>query len=138
MEGAASIACMEYSKKLDELDEIIKMQKPMLDKMTQMASDIRAVKVAIPEVKKAVSSPELKAALACAQDISKEKGATSPEAKIAWEDVEEIAAASSHSGDMPPSLTDECLVDAAREACEAIEELNRVLMLSKSDGDYRQ
>jgi hypothetical protein len=29
------------------------------------------------------------------------------------------------------------LVDAAREACEAIDELNRVLMLSKSDGDYR-
>jgi hypothetical protein len=129
---------MEYSKKLDELDEMIKMQKPMLDKVTQMANEIRAVKVAIPEVKKAVSSPELKAALAAAQAISKEKGATSPEAKMAWEDVEEIASASSHSGDMPTPLTEECLVDAAREACEAIDELNRVLMLSKSDGDYRQ
>jgi hypothetical protein len=128
---------MEYSKKLDELESLIKMQKPVLDNMTKMANDIRSVKIAIPEVKKSVSSPELKAALAAAQAISKEKGATSPEAKIAWEDVEEIAAAASHSGDMPAPLTEECLVEAAREACEAIDELNRVLMLSKSDGDYR-
>lgn len=137
LEGAASIACMEYSTKLDQLEELLKLQKPMLDNMSKMATEIRAVKVAIPEVTKATSSPELKAALASAQAISKEKGVTSPEAKIAWEDVEEIAAASSHSGDMPAPLTDECLVDAAREACEAIDELNRVLMLSKSDGDYR-
>ena len=128
---------MEYSKKLDELEKIIKVQKPMLDNMTKMATEIRAVKVAIPEVKKSASSPELKAALAEAQAVSKDKGTTSPEAKIAWENVEEIAAAASHSGDMPAPLTDECLVDAAREACEAIEELNRVLLLSKSDGDYR-
>lgn len=137
LEGAASIACMEYSKKLDELEAAIKMQKPMLDNMTKMASEIRAVKVGIPVITKSVSSPELKAALAAAQAVSTAKGATSPEAKIAWENVEEIAAASSRSGDMPALLTEECLVDAAREACEAIDELNRVLMLSKSDGDYR-
>jgi hypothetical protein len=136
LEGAGSAACMEYSQKIDQLEELVKMQKPMLDQMTKMAAEIRAVKLAIPEVKKSASSPELKAALASAQAISKEKGVTSPEAKMAWEDVEEIAAASSRSGDMPAPLSEECLIDAAREACEAIDEMNRVLTQSKSDGDY--
>ena len=50
-----------------------------------------------------------------------------PEAALAWETVEEIAAASNAPA-LGGKLTDECLVEAI-EACEALDELNKALNL---------
>ena len=123
---------MEYNAKIEEMEKILAQQQPVLKAMTEMANEIKAVKLTIPEPKVGAANPQLKDALAKAKQITEEKGITSPEAKVAWDAVEEIAASSSNDNAMGVMLTDECLVEAAREACEAIEELNRVLNLTKA------
>ena len=63
--------------------------------------------------------------LADAKAIVNEYGADSTQAKLAWETVEEVAA-SDNSEVQEPGLDEACLVETI-EACEAIEEIARVL-----------
>jgi hypothetical protein len=65
------------------------------------------------------------AALEEAKDLSSKFGASSTEAKLAWETVEDIAS-NSASEATKGDLSDECLIETI-EACEAIEEMQRVL-----------
>jgi hypothetical protein len=102
-----------------------------------MAADVQKIKIPVPgnkdDVKPAGASAALVAALEEAKRITAEKGLASNEAKVAWDNVEEIAAAKSLSNALGGSMSaDECLVDAAIEACEALEELNRALQLKTS------
>ena len=53
--------------------------------------------------------------------------------KSKGETVEEIAAAGNANALGGALSDDECLVDAAMEACVALEELNRVLNTKKSE-----
>ena len=70
-------------------------------------------------------SPELRAAITEAKAASDEFGATSTEAVLAWETVEEIASAGVEPA-LGGMLDDECLIDTI-EACEALQELNKGL-----------
>ncbi len=72
--------------------------------------------------------------MATAKAATEEFGATSKEAKLAWEDVEEIASASTAPA-MGTNLIDECLVEQI-EACEGLEELTRVLNLDSKGSRY--
>lgn len=123
-------ACLEYGEKVAELEKLLQLQKPTLDALQTMAAEVQQVKLAIPEPKPASRSPELSAAFLAAKQISEEKGVTSSEAAVAWETVEEIASAGSGNA-LGGKMDDECLIDAAKEACAAIEELNRVLNMQK-------
>merc|ERR1711935_946356 len=109
----------------DELASLVKEQEPYLEKMKSLASNLEAIKVAVPESKAGADSPELRAALESAKKISEDKGASSPEAAVAWSEVEEIASAGV-SNAMGKRLDEECLVKTL-EACTAIEELNKAL-----------
>jgi CP12 domain len=123
---------MEYGQKLDELATLVKSQSPFVEQMKGLTDELKRIKVSAAPAQKAKDSPELRAALKAAKAASAEFGPTSKEAAVAWDTVEEIAAA----GNAPAlggSLTDECLVEAI-EACEALEELNRALSLTKADG----
>jgi hypothetical protein len=122
-----SKACEDYADKMAELKSLILSQSDSVAALKAMVSEVKKVKLAVPESQPGKASPQLKKALAEAKKITSAKGIESAEARIAWETVEEISAAD-NSGAIGAGLTaDECLVDAAAEACEALEELNRVL-----------
>ena len=126
-EEALSAACMEYESKMEELQGLLKAQQPAMSQILDMADNVKKIKLSIPEPKAAPNSPALAAALAEAKRITEEKGLTSPEAAVAWDNVEEIASAGSSNAMGGKITEDECLVEAALEACEAMAELNRVL-----------
>lgn len=125
-----SPACLEYGEKLDQLAELIKKQKPFVEQMKGLASEMKQMKLAEASTTKktaAKDSPELRAAVKEAKETAEKYGATSPEARVAWDNVEEIAAAGNANA-MGGTLIDECLVEAS-EACDALDELNKVLTL---------
>ena len=127
-EEAASKACMEYGENLDKLSALMGENKPFIEQMKGVASELQRIKLAASPKPVAKDSPELRAAVAEAKAISDEKGATSPEARVAWDTVEEIAAAGNAPAMGGMLLEDECLVEAM-EACEALEVLNEALNL---------
>lgn len=120
-------ACLEYNDKMEELKTLLRAQTSNAATLKEMVSEVKKIKLAVPEAKPGMPSPLLKSALAEAKRITDEKGLDSAEARVAWDNVEEISAAD-NSGALGAALTaDECLVDAAMEACEALEELSRVM-----------
>lgn len=120
-------ACKEYEQRLKGLSELLRVNQPKLESMRSLlVSEIEQIKMVDPKSASGKDSPQLRKALADAKKISEEKGATSKEAAIAWDIVEEIAAAGTGSA-TGISLEDECLVETAMEACQALEELNRVM-----------
>jgi len=121
--------CIEYGEALDELQELIAANAMPEDKtfVKELASTVNPVKLQPPETGAAPKSFELEQALVEARKITSELGLASPEAAIAWETVEQIAAAG-NSNAMGGSLSsDECFVEAAQEACEALEELHKIV-----------
>ena len=118
-------ACQEYNQKLVELSRLIEDTAPKMDTVKTLASEIKAIKLANPEIKAGADSPTLRKALKIAQQATEKYGVESSEAKLAWEDVEELAAAGTENS-MGVNLLDECLVEEI-EACEGLEELQRVL-----------
>lgn len=123
--------CLEYSAKLEELQSLLDAQQPVLAQLQSVADEVKQVKLASPKSKVSADSPQLEAALAEAKKITEEKGIKSSEAVIAWETVEEIASADNGNAMGDVLTADECLVDAAKEACVALEELNRVIKSQK-------
>jgi len=69
-------------------------------------------------------------ALENAKKITAELGITSSEAKLAWEDVEEIASSSTSQATKKPLNLEECEVEKI-EACEALEELDKIINANK-------
>uniref|UniRef100_A0A7S4I4P3 CP12 domain-containing protein n=1 Tax=Odontella aurita TaxID=265563 RepID=A0A7S4I4P3_9STRA len=118
-------ACEEYFEKLAELSELISEQLPKIDKVKTLAAEVKKVNLSKPESKKGGDSPAMRKALAEAKEATEEFGISSPQAKLAWESLEEIAS-SDLSEATKGTLDEECLVETI-EACEAIEELQQVL-----------
>ena len=122
---------MEYGDKLDELQSLLNQQAPFVEQMKQMTGDLQKLKVTATKPTAAKDSPQLREAVKAAKAAGEKYGAGSPEAAVAWDNVEEIAAAG-NSNALGGNLADECLVEAL-EACEALDELNRVLNLDRKN-----
>lgn len=125
-----SAKCMDYESKMAELKSIVgNFEMSKFDQMKALTNELSNIKVTVQSASQK-DSPELKAAVAKAmaeaKKISDEKGADSPEAKVAWTEVEEIASSGLQNA-VGARLDEECLVDTAQEACMALEELNRAL-----------
>jgi len=125
---------MEYDEKVRALGEILSEQKASIEKVKALASEIQAVKIKPGSSTKSPDSALMKKVLKEAKEAVVQYGADSTQSKLAWEIVEEVAS-SDNSVSMLPSLEEECLVEAI-EACEAIEELNRVLSLESQTSRY--
>lgn len=129
----------QYSRFL-ELKNLSELQKKHIDSVKHVTESIRAIKLAPPKSEKEiVHNPVLDQALADAKEMTEKHGVSSPEAKLAWEAVEQIA--SNDSSEVTKKAIDadeECLVEMV-EACEALEELNRALFLEskKEEGRYQ-
>lgn len=126
VEEEVSQACIEYAAKLDELQAALKSIAPQVRDVRRLADDVKAVKMRAQPAKPAADSPQLRAALKRAQEQAKEHGDSSPEARVAWSEVEDIASAGLDNS-MGVRLDEECLVESALEACQALEELNRAI-----------
>jgi len=124
--------CLEYNKSLEKLQVLLEASKPSLTSLVDdISTSISQVKLAVPKSTAAPNSPELITALEEAKKVTEENGIDSPAAQVAWSTVEEIAAAGNSNAVGGALSAEECLVDAAKEACEAIEELNRMILLSE-------
>ena len=119
---------------MDELAALLKVHGPMLSKVKAIAEDIQAIKLAPPEATPGADSPQHREALENAKQATKQFGITSSEAQLAWAELEEIASASNANA-MGVRLDEECLVETI-EACQALEEIQRVLNLNKNTDRY--
>mmetsp|Transcript_1164 Transcript_1164/g.1902 ORF Transcript_1164/g.1902 Transcript_1164/m.1902 type:complete len:206 (-) Transcript_1164:109-726(-) len=113
------------AEKIAALAALLDAQKANVDKIAELATEIKAVKVAAPVSKPASDSPALRTALDEAREASEKFGKTSKEAVLAWETVEEIASSDSSAATLG-RIDDECLVDVI-DGCEAINELSIAL-----------
>jgi hypothetical protein len=109
--------------------------------MNAVATELQAIKLAPPNKKPAPKIPGLWDAKLKARAISQQFGNFSVEAKLAWEEVEEIASAGLENA-LGDSWTDQtCDLAQAAEACMALEELERFMDLESQhmnddDGMY--
>lgn len=101
--------------------------------MKDVAAELQAIKLTPPEKKPAPQIPGLWDAKLKARAISQQYGNASAEARLAWEEVEEIASAGLENA-MGEDMTQQCLVEAA-EACLALEELSRFLYYGNEASD---
>merc|ERR1712150_174849 len=131
VEQEVSQECKEYGEKLDELNDLISQAGPSLGLAKNAAKDLKAIKMKNVAMPVGEPSPLIKKALINAKAASKKYGAESSEAKLAWEELEEISSANEISGALGGTLEDECLTEMI-EACEALEEVQRVLNLPKT------
>lgn len=130
-----SKACMEYDDKVKALSGLLSEQKANIEAVKNLAKEIQAIKIPDPSSTVSPDSAMMKKVLADAKAAVAEHGIDSTQAKIAWETVEEVAS-SDNSHAYQASLDEECLVEAI-EACEAIEEITRVLSLGKTNSRYQ-
>jgi hypothetical protein len=130
-DGEVSAACKDYNEKMEQLAEMVGDQVKQVSVLKNFASEMKAIKISVASSGTGnADSPEMRAAIEEAKKVSADKGATSSEAKLAWETVEEIAS-SGLSNSMGARLDEECLVETAMDACMALEELSRALNLQK-------
>lgn len=125
--------CLEYGEALDELQDLIESTSSPDFAAMELASQVRPLKLQPPATGAGQPSFELENALVEARKITSEQGLTSPEAKIAWEIVEEIAAYGAANALGGPISVDECYVEAEKEACQALEELHKLLSKDKKN-----
>jgi hypothetical protein len=133
-DGEISDACLDYSGKLNSLQELLGEYSPKLSSLKSLTEEMASIKMVVANNQVGSDSPEMRAALEHAKAVSAEKGASSADAKIAWAELEEIAS-SGTSNAMGTRLDEECLVESAKEACLALEELERVMGLARAKAD---
>ena len=127
-------ATAQYESNLKTVQRLTKDLKKAQKHMKDVANQLQALKISPPENRPAPKSPVLEKALQNAKSVSAEFGNKSPEARLAWEDVEEIASAGLSSAFDVDDMTDECLLEAA-EICLALEELDRFINYEKITED---
>lgn len=96
--------------------------------MKDVAAELKAIKLSPPDKKPSPKIPGLWDSKLKARALTQQFGATSQEAKLAWEEVEEIASSglkNSIGGTLYQQ--DACDLVQAAEACMALEELDRFL-----------
>lgn len=96
--------------------------------MKDVAAELKAIKLSPPTKKPPPKIPGLWDAKLKARAITQQFGTSSPEAKLAWEEVEEIASSGLENAVGGTLWQEEsCDLIQAAEACMALEELDRFL-----------
>jgi len=126
-----AISEQEYKSKIEALSQILEQERAKLEAVKTLALDIRNLKLASPDLSApAQDSAAIRAALNQAKAITEKFGPQSPESKLAYETVEEIASSDNYAA-MKGTLDEECLVEAL-EACGVLEELENAINLEKT------
>jgi hypothetical protein len=118
---------MEYGEKLQELNTLLQQNTQYVSTMKNIASELKAISMTVATAKPAARSPAVTAALEHAKATELEFGKNSPEARVAWSELEEIASTGLENAMTPILDNTNCAIDSSIEACEALEEVSRVL-----------
>ena len=104
-----SQAFVEFEAKKEDLQQTARamLSNPAFVKMQSLNHELQSLKMTSNTAKPAPASPEQQEALEAAKKAVKEFGADSPEAKMAWEELEEISAAGTGNA-IGKRLDDEC------------------------------
>merc|ERR1719469_73964 len=125
--------CKEYEDKMKTLGALLEENKAKLYAVKSLAQEVQSIQISSPSTPTDQPDiPMLKELIVQAKEATDKFGADSNEAKLAWESVEEVSASNNSVASLP-TLEDECLVEAV-EACAALEELGRVIILARSEG----
>jgi hypothetical protein len=116
---------LQYTLGMFERQKIEFQQNDQL--MKDVAAEMQAIKLAPPSKKPAPTIPGLWDAKLKARAASQQYGNDSAEAKLAWEEVEEIASAGLENAMGEGLNSESCDLTKAAEACMALEELDRFL-----------
>merc|ERR1719203_389596 len=126
-------------KKMQALGALLEENKAKIYAMKTLAQEVQNMKVPVPgsvstdeDQSEAVNVALIQELIAGAKEASSKFGAESNEAKLAWENVEEVSSADSNNIATQPTLEEICIVEAV-EACAALEELGRVITLTRSE-----
>mmetsp|Transcript_23263 Transcript_23263/g.72867 ORF Transcript_23263/g.72867 Transcript_23263/m.72867 type:complete len:210 (+) Transcript_23263:40-669(+) len=106
--------------KLAELQELVSSSKPTLSALKVELSKIAGAKLFDEAAPVADASADVEALTKAAEAATAEFGASSPEAKSAWEAVEEMNDSTNVKVATIPGLDDECLTETI-EKCVAFE-----------------
>lgn len=129
--------CAEYAEKKAQLQEAMAkhIEPTSLSRAKELIEEMQAIKLSVgqqaPNTVSLAQESAIAESLRAAQAAEQEYGHNSPEAKVAWTALEEVAS-SGVANALGGRLDEECLVDTARDACIALEELNRVLNLQNT------
>jgi hypothetical protein len=121
-----SPACKDYERFLNELYTLREMIEHQENKKASLAQVMKMIKLEPPKSATVESTPRLTAALDAAKAATERFGVSSVEARLAWEEYEEIAASGLDNA-MGISLVDECSLESGQENCRAMEELDRIM-----------
>ena len=130
--------CIAYEEKLAALSSLLMDQRAGIDSLKSLSEELRNVKLSKPVVSELKPEvPSMIQALNDAKALTDEFGIDSPQVKLAWEVVEDLAS-NDFSEATKASLDEECLVETI-QACEVIEELQRALFVEerKVQGRYQ-
>ena len=127
-------ACEQYEEQKTQLAAALQelQSDPKLAQMKELAASMKNIKLTVQQKTAAPPSPAVTAALQAAMDAEQEFGKGSPEAVVAWSELEEVAS-SGLENSMGARFDEECLVESAQAACEALDELDRVVLGSNKD-----
>ena len=129
----ASDECVEFADKLEQVEAFVASNPvqagPGLAKMQDLATKLKAIPIAKKPSKAHKPDPAYTSALNQALQVQKEFGKGSPEAKLAWEALEEIASAGLENSLGGSLSAEECELteEEFQEACQAMEEVKSVL-----------
>lgn len=114
----------EYESKVKALSQMLTKTNDEMDQIKALAEELKGVKIVSPSSSSGSGgdSAAMKEALATAK--AAEEGST--EATLAWETVEEIAAAATDGEATKASLDEECLIELL-DGCEALEKFKSTL-----------
>lgn len=117
----------EFQQNLETVQRIRQTNDKVQQELLQdVAARMSAIKLSKPEGKAAATSPEVDRALQEAYAVSEQYGFDSPEARVAWTELEEIAASGLDNAMGGELSAEECLVSAA-EACIALNEFDQAM-----------
>lgn len=130
--AAGTVDPEKVAAKLAELEELVSSSKPALESFKVELSKIAGAPLFDTSPSVSDSSPDVSELTKAAEAASKEFGADSQEAKMAWEAVEEMNDSNNPSIASIPGLDDECLTETI-EKCLAFEEAMASLQTSISN-----
>lgn len=124
-------AAKQYKSQLDRLN--LRQDGTLNEKLAEMraiAEEMASIRIEETEAVPAQDSPALRVAVQAAKEAAATHGATSGEARVAWETVEEIASAGLDNA-LGGMMEEECWVDMS-QTCVALEEVDRFINLVNS------
>jgi len=157
IDGPNSHSCIEYTQSMMELHRLVEERNARMRNLDQyrqqtanwLQQSVRPIKLSQSKGKAGQDSPQVRAALQEAYEVTHQYGFESPEAKMAWSNLEEVSSAGLDNAMGPRYTSQECMVmdyyhetdpvsyQESIERCQAVYEVdNAIQQLYNPQGSY--